>query len=75
MALLEEKVGYRHFYWVLGVGLTVIMSVLAFQVGLILRVDDKVDRGAVQQNQSSTEIIGEVAELKGQLKNLDFVNE
>jgi len=73
---LEEKVGYRHFYWVLGTAMAVITSVLAFQINLILRVDDKLDHSndKIDRNsQQSTEIISDVGELKGQLKSWELI--
>ena len=51
---LEGKVSYSHFYWVIGSMIGVVSSILLFQIGLIFRLDGKIE--------SVDEKVGEVSE-------------
>lgn len=62
---LDEKVGFKHFYWVIGILVSIFVGMSAFGINLSLRIDDKVDKN----NDKTVQTSADVSYIKGLLNN------
>lgn len=67
-AKIDAKVGYNHFYWVIGTMVGVISSILIFQIGLIMRLDDRVEK----VGDKTATISEDLSEINGNLNRWEL---
>lgn len=70
MKALDSKVGYSHFYWVIGAYVVVIGGILTFSINLSLRIDDKLTKNVEQ----TSSVESSVSNINGQLKFLKVID-
>jgi hypothetical protein len=62
-ATVKEKVGFKHFYWIIGIMMTLLMTTVGY---LIDQIHDL--------QRAQYEVAREVSEISGSLSSIEFIN-
>jgi len=62
-ATVKDKVGFKHFYWVVGIMMTLLMTTIGY---LIDQIHDL--------QEAQYEVAREVSSISGSLESIEFIN-